>query len=34
LIVFGLSMVTGIVSGIIPAAKAAAKDPITALRNM
>lgn len=28
----GLSVITGIVSGILPAAKAASKDPITSLR--
>jgi putative ABC transport system permease protein len=33
LIVFGLSAATGIVSGLLPAAQAARKDAITALRN-
>ena len=33
LLVFGLSVLTGVVSGFLPAAKASAKDPITALRN-
>ena len=33
LVVFGLSAATGIISGILPAAQAAAKDPIDALRN-
>jgi ABC-type antimicrobial peptide transport system permease subunit len=32
LIVFGLSVATGIVSGFLPAARAASKDPIAALR--
>ena len=32
LVVFGLSAATGIVSGFLPAARAASKDPITALR--
>jgi putative ABC transport system permease protein len=32
-IVFGLSALTGIISGLLPAAKAARKDAITALRN-
>ena len=32
LIVFGLSAATGIVSGFLPAARAASKDPISALR--
>lgn len=34
LIVFGLSTATGIVSGILPAAQASRKDPITALRDL
>lgn len=34
LIVFGLSATTGIVSGFLPAAKAAGKDPIESLRAM
>jgi putative ABC transport system permease protein len=33
LIVFGLSVVTGIISGLLPAAQAARKDAIVALRN-
>jgi putative ABC transport system permease protein len=33
LLVGGLSVLTGIVSGLLPAAKAAAKDPITSLRS-
>lgn len=33
LIVGGLSVVTGIISGILPAAKAASKDPIVSLRS-
>jgi len=33
LLVFGLSALTGIISGILPAAQASRKDPITALRN-
>jgi len=33
LLVFGLSAATGIISGILPAAQASRKDPITALRN-
>jgi putative ABC transport system permease protein len=33
LVVFGLSAATGIVSGLLPAAQAARKDAITALRN-
>jgi putative ABC transport system permease protein len=32
-IVFGLSVATGIISGLLPAAQAARKDAITALRN-
>ncbi|MDO8266045.1 MAG: ABC transporter permease [Candidatus Saccharibacteria bacterium] len=33
LIVGGLSVITGIISGILPAAKAASKDPIVSLRS-
>jgi ABC-type antimicrobial peptide transport system permease subunit len=34
LVVFGLSAATGIISGLLPAAQASRKDPITALRDL